>query len=179
MFKSSLEKLKSTKYLTLLALFIALKVVVGYFRFPIADQLYISFTFVVTAIESCILGPVGAIVSGAITDTVDFMMNPHPPYFPGYAISSMVGGFIYAMCFYNKKIRLRNIVVAKSLVNVLVNIGLGCTWKAMLYSKGYLYYLATSLPKNLILLPLEIFILYFAFRVMIPILERRNLINRH
>ena len=56
MFKDSFKKLRSTKYLCILALFIALKIVVAYFKIPVGDNLNIYFTFVITAIECTIFG---------------------------------------------------------------------------------------------------------------------------
>ena len=178
MFKESFNNLKSTRMLVLLALFIALKIVISYFRIPIGDNLNIYFTFIFTAIECTIFGYGPGIISGIFTDILGYIVNPYPPFFPGYAISNCVAACIYSLCFYHKKIKLSNIIIAKVLINYIVNVVIGSLWSAILYSKGFIYYATTSLIKNTILLPIEIIILFFVFKMMIPILQNRNLIKR-
>ncbi|MCI5774639.1 MAG: folate family ECF transporter S component [Erysipelotrichaceae bacterium] len=178
MFKESFNNLKSTRMLVLLALFIALKIVVGYFRIPVADNLNIYFTFIISAIECTIFGYVPSMIAGVITDILGYIINPNPPFFPGYALSNLVAAFIYSLWFYKRKIKLLNIIGAKTMINYIVNVGMGSLWSAMLYSKGFIYYASTSLIKNTILLPIEIIILFFVFKAIVPILQNRNLISR-
>lgn len=172
---SSFEKLKDTKYLALIAIFIAMKTIVSMYVIPVSDNLHIAFTFLFVAVESSIIGPVAAIVSGAITDIISFIAFPKGPFFFGYTLSSMLGSFIYALFFYRKKITFPKILCAKALVNYGVNVLLGSLWSKMLYSKGYLYYASTSLIKNTLLLPIEVIALYFIFRYLTPYLKKRNL----
>ena len=94
MFKDSFKKLRSTKYLCILALFIALKIVVAYFKIPVGDNLNIYFTFVITAIECTIFGYGPSMVSGVITDILGYIVIPYPPFFPGYALSNVIAAFI-------------------------------------------------------------------------------------
>lgn len=178
MFKESFNNLKSTRMLVLLALFIALKIVVGYIRIPVADNLNIYFTFIITAIECTIFGYGPSMISGAASDILGYIVNPYPPFFPGYALSNVIAAAIYSAWFYKRKIRLANIIGAKTMINYIVNVGIGSLWSAMLYSKGFIYYASTSLIKNTILLPIEIIILYSVFKMIIPILQNRNLIDR-
>ena len=72
---SSFKKLSSTTYLALIAIFIAMKTIVSIWYIPVSDNLHIAFTFLVVAIESCIIGPGAGMVSGAITDIVSFMIS--------------------------------------------------------------------------------------------------------
>ena len=176
MLKDSFKKLRSTKYLCILALFIALKIVVAYFKIPVGDNLNIYFTFVITAIECTIFGYGPSMVSGVITDILGYIVNPYPPFFPGYALSNVIAAFIYSLCFYKKQIKLSNIIIAKTLVNYIVNVLIGSLWSAILYSKAFIVYLTASAIKNTLLLPIEIIILYLVFKMMIPILQKRNLI---
>lgn len=67
------------------------------------------------------------------------------------------------------------IVLCKLCVNLLVNVGLNCLWSAMLYSKGYLFYLGQSLAKNLLMLPVEVVILLTFLRIMLPVLSSAGL----
>ena len=61
------------------------------------------------------------------------------------------------------------------MVKVLTNIQnvlLGSLWSAILYSKGYLYYLSTSAVKNLLYLPVQILLLWLLLRALLPVLHK-------
>ena len=53
---SSFEKLKDVKYLTIMALFIALKVMAEvFFDIKVAENLFISLSFIFASVEACII----------------------------------------------------------------------------------------------------------------------------
>ena len=174
---SSAAKLRSTKFLAVMAIMIAMKVVISAWYIPVGENLRIHVTFFITAIEGCILGPVAAAVSGGITDVLSFMIHPTGPFFFGYTLSSIAGSFIYGLLFYRTKVTLPRIIAAKALVNYLVNVLLGSLWSAMMFSKGYIFYATQSVIKNTLLLPLEIIALYAVFRIVLPILQHRQMIR--
>ncbi|NCB34255.1 MAG: hypothetical protein EOM64_10360 [Erysipelotrichia bacterium] len=65
------------------------------------------------------------------------------------------------------------------MTNYLINVLLGSCWSAMLYSKGYYYYFAKSLVKNTILLPFEVAALYALFKLLMPYLRKKKLIEEN
>ena len=173
---SSAEKLHSTKYLAIMASMIALKIVVSYWYIPVADNLRILFTFLFVSVESCILGPVAAVVSGMVTDILSFIIHPTGPFFFGYTLSSMAGSLIYALFLYRQKITLWRLAGSKICVNYLVNLLMGSLWSSMMFSKGFYYYFTKSIIKNTVLLPVEIAAMYAVFKIIMPTLEKRHLI---
>jgi magnesium-transporting ATPase (P-type) len=78
---------------------------------------------------------------------------------------------IYSLCFYRARITWGRIIVAKLLTNIQ-NVFLGSLWSAILYSKGYLYYLGSSAVKNTLYLPLQIILLFLLFRALLPVLYK-------
>ena len=173
--RSSSEKLRDIKYLTLMALFIAMKVVAGFISIKVSENLFVSFSFIFTAVEAAIFGPVAAIVSAFVTDIVSFLLDSKGyAFFPGYTLSAMLASFIYAIFLYRQKITIWRIAVAKFLVNYLVNVTIGSIWSMMIMSKGYIYYFTQSIIKNTILLPFEIIVLVLLFNLLIPYLEKHN-----
>ncbi len=178
MFKKSIQNLKSIKYLALIAIFIALKIAVGSFFIPVQSNLRVYFTFIISAVEACIIGPVPALISGAITDLLGFMIHPSGPFFIGYTISTMLASFIYAIFLYDTQLSIQKIATSKLVVNLFVNALLGSYWSTVLYSKGFVFYVTNSLVKNLILLPFEILALVFVFNALIPTLEKKNFIPK-
>lgn len=174
--KSSLDKLKDVKYLSFIALFIALKIVVGMVRIPVSENLRITLTYIVVAIEGMIVGPVAGVVSGFVCDNVSFMLFPDGAYFPGYTITAMLGSFIFSLLLYQQKITITRITIAKVLNNYIVNVLLGSLWSSMLYGKAYIVYFTSSIIKNTILLPIEIVLLTIVLNLLLPHLLHKNLV---
>ncbi len=177
--KSGLMELKRLRMLTFSALMCALCIVVGALYVVVGDNLRVYFTFFIEAVCCAVCGPVLGILAAAVTDTLNFMLFPSGPYFPGYMLGSMVAAVIYSGFLYRKKITVLRLFFAKFLVNYIVNVGLGCLWSKMLYGQGYLYYLVKSLIKNTLLLPMEVILLAALFSVLIPVFSRFGLIRGH
>ena len=177
--KQAIADSKSIRMLTVAALLIALRLILKNFNIPISQGQNIYFGYIFNAIGAMIYGPVMGVLTGFVVDILGFILFPSPyGFFFGYTITAIAGSFIYALFFYRTKITVLKIALAKISVNVLVNIGLGALWSSMLYGKGYFYYLAKSVVKNVVMLPVEIFLLYFFLQLMIPILTRMQLIPK-
>ncbi|MBQ1356291.1 MAG: hypothetical protein IIY72_07410, partial [Solobacterium sp.] len=86
------------------------------------------------------------------------------------------GSLFYGLFFYRRRITLPAIIGAKVSVNYLINVLLGSLWSSMLYSNGYLYYAGKSVIKNTVMLPVEITLLYLIFKMVLPFLQRRQLV---
>ena len=88
-------------------------------------------------------------------------------------LTTITGCMIYALFFYRAKITWRRIILAKLLTNIQ-NVLVGALWSAILYSKGYLYYLTQSAVKNALYLPLQILLLGFLFQAVLPVMQRQR-----
>lgn len=174
--KCAAMEFKDLRKLVCAALFIALHMVVGVFYIPVADNLRISFAFFVVALGSMIYGPLVGMTSGFISDVLSAILFPSGPFFFGYTLTAMLGPLLYGLFFYRARVGPLRIALSKTLINLFINIGLGSLWSAILYGKGYYYYLATSIVKNTLLLPLEILLLLLFLRAMTPILVRARMI---
>ncbi len=175
--KDSANNLNNVRVLSFIAVMIALKIVIGFIRIPVGENLRISLTYIIVAIEGMVVGPVAGMTSAFITDNLSFILFPDGAYFPGYTLTAMLGSFFYSIFLYQKKITWTRISIAKICNNYLVNVLLGSLWSSMLYGKAYLVYATTSLIKNTILLPIEIILLMVAIRFILPILKSKNLVT--
>lgn len=175
--KDSANNLNNVRVLAFIAVMIALKIVIGFIRIPVGENLRISLTYIIVAIEGMVVGPVAGMTSAFITDNLSFILFPDGAYFPGYTLTAMLGSFFYSIFLYQKKITWKRITIAKICNNYLVNVLLGSLWSSMLYGKAYLVYATTSLIKNTILLPIEIILLMIAIRFILPILKSKNLVT--
>ena len=108
-------------------------------------------------------GPLVGMGVGAVIDTLGFLLSSYgEPYFPGYLITAMLSGLIYGVMLYQRKPTIPRLIVTRLLINYGSNVLLGSVWKAMLYGKGYLYYLSTGMVKNTIMIPIEVALMWLA-----------------
>ena len=140
----------------------------------------VTWGFLARAVCGMVGGPVTALIFGFAEDTINFFLTPATgPYFPGYALTTMLGTMIYALFLYRVKFTPVTLAVrvflAKLFTNVM-NVLLSSLWSAILYSKGYYYYMVKSFWKNLVMLPVQTVMLFFLLAALIPILIQIGLI---
>ena len=153
---------------------IAACIVLSHCTIRVGEGLSVSVTFLARALCSLVCGPVMVILFGAAEDTLSFFLSSGGyPYFPGHMLTTISGCLIYALFFYRARITWRRIILAKLITNVQ-NVLLGSLWSAILYSKGYLYYMTTSAVKNALYLPLQILLLGFLFQAILPALQKQG-----
>ena len=174
--RGAAKEMKNLRTLALAALFVALRVVVSAFFIPVGENLRIYASFFVTALGGLIYGPVVAVPAGFAADLVEYFLFPSGGFFFGYTLSTMVGSRFYALAFYRRPVTLVRTALAKCSVNLLVNVGLGSLWSAMLYGKGFYYYLVKSIAKNVLLLPLESILLFLFLKAVLPAAARARVI---
>ena len=176
--RTAADELSNLRMLTLAAIVTALRIVMSGLYIPLGDNLNIFFGYLINGLGSAIYGPVMALLCGFVEDILGYFLHPTGAFFPGYVLSTMMGSFFYALFFYRARITVTRVVLAKLSVNLLVNVGLGAMWSAILYSKGYYYYLAKGLAKNIALLPLEAFLLWIFLKAMVPVCVKNGLLPK-
>lgn len=167
---------KKLRTLVFSALMIAACAALG--RIPsirVTDGVRIGWGFLARATCALVGGPVNALIFGLAEDTISYILNPTGPYFPGYALTTMLGTMVYALFLYRTKVTVWRIFLAKLCNNVL-NILLGSLWSAILYSKGYLYYVSTRIVTNSIMLPIQTVMLTALFAALVPALSHLDLL---
>ena len=176
--KESVKSFRSVRGMVFAALMIAVCVAVSYLPgVPVTPGgRTISLTFIPRALCSMVYGPVGALVFGAAEDTLSFLIDSGGyPYFPGYALTTMLGCFTYALFFYRTRITLTKIFLAKLITNIQ-NVVLGSLWASMMGGKAYLFYFWDSALKNLVTLPGFTVVLFIALQALVPIMQKMKII---
>lgn len=178
--RSALADFKQIRTLTFSALMIVACIVLAYVpSIPVSTLVggaKITWGWLARSICGMVGGPITALVFGAAEDTISFMVKPSGVYFPGYALTTMLGTMIYALFLYRAKPTVVRIFLAKLCTNIL-NVVLGSLWSSILYGKKtYLAYAAVSFWKNLISLPIQTFMLCLLVAVLAPIMSRMGLI---
>lgn len=174
--RSAAQELQKLHILILAALFIAMRIALSAARIPVAENLYIYVSFLVTSIGAMIYGPIVAMIAAVICDFLSFFLaSTGDPFFLGYTLSEVLGGLIFALFLYRTRITVLKIALSKFSINLFVNVGLGALWSAMLYSKGYYYYLAKSVIKNVLMLPVEVLLMTLLLQIVLPLAARSRL----
>ena len=159
------------------ALMVAAAIVLTYFSIPIHESLKVSFGFLARSVCALVCGPIAAVLYGFVEDILGYILKPSGPFFPGYTLTTMLGCFWYALFFFRARITITRVLLAKLVTNVQ-NVLLGSMWSAILYSKGYLYYMTSSAIKNIISLPVQVIMLVILFEALLPELQRQGLIPK-
>lgn len=133
----------------------------------------VTWGFLARSLCSMVCGPVTGAVFGFAEDTITYLADPAYPYFPGYALTTMLGNLIYALFLYRTRFGPVRVFCAKLLTNLL-NVFLGSLWSTILSGteKGYLYYMSISAVKNAITLIPQAVVLCVLFASLTPILHR-------
>lgn len=175
----ALADFRKPRTLVFSALMIAVCVALSYVpSIPIGDGgVRVTWGFLARALCGMVGGPINALVFGFAEDTISFFINPSGAYFPGYALTTMLGTMIYALFLYRTRVTVLRVFLAKLCTNIL-NVFLGALWSAVLYSKGYLYYMTTSAVKNTVMLPVQTVMLALLFMALIPVLYQMGLMPR-
>lgn len=170
--RDAADNLHSVRWLTITALLTAARIALGSLFIPVGEASRIYISFFATALCATLCGPFLAGISGFGADIIGYLLFPSGAFFPGYTLTAILSGMLYALFFFRRPITLPRVFLAKFSVNFLINVGLGSLWSAMMFGKGYYYYLAKNLLKNAIMCPLETLLLFIFLKAMLPILAR-------
>ncbi|MDD4796269.1 MAG: folate family ECF transporter S component [Eubacteriales bacterium] len=171
-FSSSAREFKSLRSLIVTALFIALSLVLDSVSIYITPEIKIGVSFVAMALTAFLFGPVMGMAAGGVADVIGYVLNPRGAYFPGFTLSAVLGGLVYGLFLYRRPAKLLPIFAAKLLINLFINLFLNTLWNALLGGKGFFVLMPARAVKNLLLWPVESFILYFVLVGMGKILHR-------
>ena len=166
---------KDTKMIVFAALILALRVAVKPLSIPVAGDLKEGIGFIVNAFGSMIYGPVLALLSGALSDTLGYLLYPSGVYFPAYMITEMAGSFVFALFLYRAEITVPRLLLCRFSICLFVNVVLSYPihvwyWNVVM---GKAYSMAiVQVVKNVALFPLETVVLAVVFRALIPPFRR-------
>lgn len=166
-FADSFRSLKRTQTVTTAGLLLAIQMVLSsYGVIEVTDSLKISLAHLALAPTAILFGPVAAGMQGALSDLLGFVLKPSGPYFPGFTLTAMLLGVIYGVLLYKTEKRLWQIVLARVLVCLLLNITLNTVFLTMLYGPSRLATLPLRAFKNIIQLPIDCILLSAVCRAM-------------
>ena len=159
-FPDSLHSLRRTQTLTVAGMFLAIQMVLSsYGVIQLNDSLKISLAHLALAPTAMLFGPVAAALQGALSDILGFLLKPTGPYFPGFTISAALSGVFYGCLLYASDRRLWQIILARALVMVIINITLNTFFLTMLYGPSQAALLPVRIMKNVMQFPIDCLLL--------------------
>lgn len=172
-YSDSFKELKVTHNLVLCGLMAALAVVLNYTTsIFITPNIRIGFSGLPNRVVEYLFGPWVGAVFGAMIDILKYLLKPDGgAFFFGYTFNVMVAGVIYGFVLYKKPVRIWRILIAEFLVKAVVNCGLNTLWLAVLNGNAFLAILPARAIKNVIMLPIDTAILFFALTFVSKLLS--------
>jgi len=175
---ASAKEFRSLRTLVLGALIAALGVAVQtlFIPLPVLGGQRIYFSFLVYAVGGMIYGPLMGMTVGIVGDLVGAIFFPSGAFFIGYTITAAVSGFLYGLFFYRTRLSVLRLAAGKLSVNLLSNTVLNSLWSSILAGNGFGVLVIARLPKNLLMLPVEVLLLFLLFGFLAPMLARERIL---
>ena len=173
------KEFASVRVLVIAAMLTALRIAVKAISIPVGPQLNVTFGFLVNSVASMIYGPVVAIVTSAVSDTLGAILFPSGPYFFPFIFVEIAGGLIFALFYYRAKMTTLRIILGRFFVTLVCNLILNPIilfyYYQLILGKSYTLYTLPRVIKNLVLFPAESVVLVILFNAIIPVTNRFQL----
>ncbi len=163
-FISSLKELSNLRCITLLAMFGAIAIVLGYFTIMPIQSVKITFTFLPSGIVYYLFGPVVGVIYAAAMDILNFITRPTGPFFFRFTLSAMFSGFIYGSLLYKKPLSAKRILITNIIQMLFIDLLLNTYWLSLLYGDAFFVLLPMRVLKETIMLPVETILLYIILK---------------
>ena len=160
LFRNSMEEFKHVNTVTVMAMFAAISVVLGYFTLVLGDYLKIGFSTIANQFVYYLFGPVAGGLFGGALDILKYIIRPTGAFFPCFTISAMVGGVLYGCFLYKRPISFWRVLAAELTVSIICNMLLGTLWLSMLYGKAFMALLPMRVFKNIMMWPVNSILFY-------------------
>ena len=160
LFRNSMEEFKHVNTVTVMAMFAAISVVLGYFTLVLGDYLKIGFSTIANQFVYYLFGPVAGGLFGGALDILKYIILPTGAFFPGFTISAMEGGVLYGCFLYKRPISFWRVLAAELTVSIICNMLLGTLWLSMLYGKAFMALLPMRVFKNIMMWPVNSILFY-------------------
>ncbi|HHT51420.1 MAG TPA: folate family ECF transporter S component [Eubacteriaceae bacterium] len=158
--------MNNTRSLVFIGVLISIEIILTRFFAIETAIIRIGFGFIAVALTSILFGPIIGGIAAAIADVLGMIIFPKGPYFPGFTLSAFLGGITYGVFLYNRPKSYFNIAISVLIITIFVNIGLNTLWISIITGKAYLVLFMARIIKEIIIFPIQIFIIYFTWKYM-------------
>lgn len=165
--KENARTMKNVHTIVGVGLFVALNLVLNTFAsIQITNELKLGFASVATAASCYLYGPIPNMIVAPILDFLNYCIKPAGAYFPLFIISSIVTAMIFAFYLYGQeKVSLKRCILCRLTYDIVVSLFLNSWFTSLLWSTPILTIITPKIIKNLITLPIQVGVLYFAMKI--------------
>lgn len=164
-FLHSASQLQSTTVLVRTALLLALQVALNTaLSVYLTPDNRLSFGHLALAATAALYGPVPAMANGVLADFLGWLTRPAGGYFPGFALSALLAGLIYAVGFYGRRPGIVRILLTRAAIVVGVNMLLNSLWIKTLF--GSAFFSLPRIAKSAAQYPIDVLLLYLMFAAL-------------
>ncbi|WP_024833629.1 folate family ECF transporter S component [Ruminiclostridium josui] len=169
----------NVKKMVLASLFIAIEIITTRFLSIQTPIIRISLDFIPLALSAIILGPYTAGVAAAIADIFGMLIfSRGGAFFPGFTLSAFVSGFLYGIILYQKKITIKRCFFAVLTVVISTSLVLNTIWLVIITNKAAFVILSARIVKDLIMLPIQTFVIYYLWRAIEATVKSTLIFNK-
>lgn len=160
-------KKTNVRFLSTMALMVALHVVLSRFLSINTFDLKIGFAFIPIFVAAYLYGPMAAGIVGALGDFLGAILFPIGAYFPGFTLTCFCTGLIFGLLLHEKQTVAR--IAASTAVNQLI-LGLlvNTYWLSMIKGTPFPVEMVVRVPQCLILIPVEFVVMATLSRALFP-----------
>jgi len=170
--RASARELKKIRSLATVGMLLAVQVILGLFTIPVSNSIHITFDYLPLCLTGVLFGPVPAMLTGALSDLIVFLIRPTGPFNPGFTLSAALSGLIYSLFLYRReKIGVGAIAVSRLVVVVVCNVVLNSCWLLLLYGQGALAWIPGRILKNAVEYPISLVLTCSLMRVL-PVVRK-------
>ena len=182
LFKDSFNNFKNLKSIIFMSLLLGLVLICKFIPIPSGfGELGIGFSYLFLSTSAMIFGPIPALLTGALSDILGYIIRPEGEFFIGYTFQAMIACFTYALCFHKTYVTFTRCLIARVIVNFLCNVIIGSICRAIIlglnYDAFWTYLITISLPKNIVYLLPQSLLLFLVLKAMVNPLASLGLIN--
>ena len=103
---------------------------------------------------------------GGVTDILKFIMKPTGAFSILWTLNAVVGPILYGIMLYKKKFTFWRVLVSKTVVALIVNVLMSCTWSVILYGSAFLAMVPGKLLQQVIQVPIQSVIFYLFVKAL-------------
>lgn len=174
--RKTLRQMRDVRMLVLAGMLCALRIVLESFLcIPLGPNLEFSLAYLPNALTGLLCGPVVALVSGAVTDVLSWLLVSKGPFFPLFTLLEMFSSCVYALFLYGRRATLPRCVLCKGTINLVSNVFLTSLLLSCLYGKAVSVYMAGRIVKNAVLWLPESLLLFALLQGVRPAMRAMGL----
>lgn len=177
--RCAFRELKSVKMLAVAAVLLAVRVALKPLSITLSPTLSINFGFFVNALGAMIFGPVVAVLSAAVSDTLGCILFPNGPYFFPFILTEIAGSLLFALFLYRARLTGWRVALSRFavcfLVNLVIQTPIMLWYYRLMLGKEYAIFDLPRIAKNLVLFPFEALLLLLFLNVLRPVTYRMKL----